>query len=128
MTKVSTKAELRKAQADGAPEIEVVGELANKLNKAKKVAFAGKVALGVIVAALGLATVAAPETGGLSYFVVAPVAAITGMEITAIIAAVYIGLVALIALYKDYEEINFGVGYLNLRKKSLPPKEEQPQA
>lgn len=127
MTRVSTKAELRKAQADGVLEIEVVGELANKMNKAKKVVFAGKVALGVIIAALGLATVAAPETAGLSYFVVAPVAAMTGMEIAAIIAAAYIGLAVLIAIFKDYEEISCGVGTLNLRKKS-PPEEKQPQA
>jgi len=39
----------------------------------------------------------------------APLSAMTGMEVAAIIAA-YIGLTLLLAVYKDYEEVSYSNG------------------
>ncbi|SEM49259.1 hypothetical protein SAMN04487857_102269 [Pseudomonas sp. ok272] len=47
----------------------------------------------------------------------APVAALTGFEIAAIIAAASLGLGLIIALFKDYEEVSCEPGKLVLKKK-----------
>jgi len=96
------------------PEIIVIGDLAEKLKKSKKIALLGPAA----IAALGLATVAAPITGGISYIAAAPVAAMTGVEIAAIITAAAIGVTLVVAIFKDYEEISYENGKLVLKKKS----------
>ena len=113
----STKAQLEQAKKAGEAEIIVKGELADKLKNSKKVALLSGAGLAALTAALGMATVAAPVTGGLSFFAAAPVAAITGMEIAAIITAASLGIALIIALYKDYEEISYKQGELKLRKK-----------
>lgn len=114
---VKTKAELEQAKNDGEKEIIVEGELADKLKKSKKVAMLSGAGLAVLLAALGAATVTAPFTGGLSYVAAAPVAALTGLEIAAIIAATSLGLALIIAIFKDYEEIGYSEGKLILRKR-----------
>lgn len=58
-----------------------------------------------------------PLTGGLSMFAAAPVAALTGLEIAAIIAAASVGLALIIALFKDYEEVSYDAGKLVLKKR-----------
>ena len=117
MATVSTREELRAAKEAGAREIIVTGELAEKLRKAKKVAFLGKIAMAALVATLGAATLTAPVTGGLSYFAAAPVATLTGMEIAAIIAASSLGIALVIAVFKDYEEVSFESGKMTLKRK-----------
>jgi hypothetical protein len=114
---VRTKSELEKAKENGAEEIIVKGELADKLKKSKKVAMLSGVGLAALTAALGVATVTAPVTGGLSYFAVAPVAVLTGLEIAAIITAASLGLGLIIALFLGYEEVSYSKGSLTLRKK-----------
>lgn len=114
---VKTKAQLKQAKHAGEKEIVVEGELADKLKKSKKVAMLSGAGLAVLLAAVGAATVAAPITGGLSYFAAAPVAALTGLEIAAIITASTLGLGLIIALFKDYEEIGYSKGRLVLHKK-----------
>ena len=118
---VTTKAQLKQAKEAGEKEITINGDLANKLKKSKQIAMLGGVSLGILVAALGGATVTAPVTGGMSYLalasVAAPVAAITGIEIAAIIVASSLGIALIIALFKDYEEISYKEGELKLRKK-----------
>jgi NADH:ubiquinone oxidoreductase subunit K len=111
---VRTKDELATARKSGVEQIVVQGELADKVKRGKKIAFASSITL----AALGAALVATPMTGGLSFFAAAPVAALTGLEIAAIIAAASIGLALIIALFKDYEEISYESGKLVLKKKS----------
>jgi hypothetical protein len=122
MTIVRTREELKVAQESGVPEITVIGDLAEKLKKAKKVAGLGGAALATLGAAIGIATVTAPATGGLSYVAfatsAAPVAAMTGLEIAAIIYAAFLGIGLLIALFKDYEEISFEDGKMILKKKA----------
>ncbi len=118
MTTVSTIEELKAAQEAKIEEIVVVGELAAKLKKAKKVAFLGKVAMGALVATLGAATLTAPVTGGISYLAAAPVTTLTGLEIAAIIAASALGITLVIAIFKDYDEISYENGKMTLKRKS----------
>lgn len=56
--------------------------------------------------------------GGLSVVAAAPVAALTVLEIAAIIAAASVGLALLIAVFKDYEEISYDNGKLVIKKRS----------
>ncbi|WP_031485680.1 hypothetical protein [Maridesulfovibrio frigidus] len=112
---VYTKEELEEAMSSGADQIIVYGEFADKLHSTKKIALVG--AAG-IAAMLGLGGVAA-LTGPIGAAAVTSVAALSGMEIAAIIPAVAIGVTVLVALYKDYEEIEFGAGVLKLRKKQV---------
>lgn len=119
-TIVRTKEELEKAKKSGATTILVKGELADKLKKSKKVAMLSGAGIAALTAALGVATVTAPVTGGLSYLAAAPVAALTGVEIAAIIVAASLGISLIIALFLDYEEIEYSEGSLKLRKRQKP--------
>lgn len=114
---VTTKEELENAKNDGEDQIIVKGELADKLKKSKQVAKLSGAGLAVLTVTLGVATVTAPVTGGLSYFAAAPVAALTGLEIAAIITASALGITLIIAIFKDYEEIRYSKGELILRKR-----------
>lgn len=111
---VRTKAELERAQESKAEFICVEGDFANKVRKGKTVAKASGVTITLVAAALA----ATPFTGGLSMVGLAPVAALTGFEIAAIIAAASIGIALLVAVFKDYEEIEAGDGKLVLRRRS----------
>ncbi|WPQ35129.1 hypothetical protein [Achromobacter xylosoxidans] len=119
---VSTKEGLRQAKDKGAESIEVVGEMADKLKKAKRIATFGPAAMAAITGLLGVASITAVPTGGLSYVAFAaaatPVAALTGLEIATIIFAATIGLAVIVAVFKDYEEISYSKGHLVLRKRS----------
>ncbi len=112
---VLNKEELKKAKEQGYGEIIVSGDLAKNLKKAKKITKLGAVSLGV----LGVSVAATPITGGLSLVAAAPIAAMTGAEIATIIAVSCIGLTVVIAIFKDYEEIDFSSDppTLKLRKK-----------
>lgn len=118
MSVVTTREELKVAQESGAPEIIVIGELADKLKRAKKVASLSTAGLALLGTVIGVATVTAPLTGGMSYFAAAPVAAFTGLEVAAIITASFLGIGLLVALFSGYEEISFEHGKMTLRKKS----------
>ncbi len=113
---VTTKSELESARNNKYEEIVVTGKLAKDLKKSKSIAYAG-VAGGATIAILTAALAATPFTGGLSMLAAAPVAALTGLEISAIIIAASLGISLVIALFKDYEEISFSDGTLTLRKK-----------
>lgn len=114
---VTTKEALKIAQEQGIDEITVMGELAEKLKKAKKITTLNKVGLGLLMATLGAATVTAPMTGGLSYYAAASVAALTGVEIATIITAASLGIAMIIAVFKGYDVIVDGPGRLILKKK-----------
>jgi hypothetical protein len=115
---VATKEDLKLAKDAGVHEIIVVGEFADKLNKSKKIAYLGAGVLASVIAIVGVAVVAAPETAGFSVAFAAPAAAaISGMEIAAIIAASTIGIALIIAVFKDYEEIEAGSQRVVLRRR-----------
>lgn len=113
-TIVSTKAELKVAQERGAALITVTGSLADNMKKSKKVALAGAATIAVLTAAIA----AIPFTGGLSVGAAVPVAALTGLEIAAIIATASVGVTLIVAVFNDYEEVSYEEGKLTLRKKS----------
>jgi len=107
---VTTEEELKAAQEAKVNQIIIQGELATKIKKAKKITKIGAAGLVALTAILGAATVTAPVTGGLSYFLAAPAAAFTGAEISVIIVAASIGIALIFAIFKDYEEIEFNAG------------------
>jgi len=112
-TIVKTKAELKSAKEAGAERIIVVGALADQLKRGKKVALGGAAVITLITAALA----AAPFTGGLSALGAVPIAALTGMEIAAIIAASAVGISLIVAIFAGYEEISYSPNHLTLKKK-----------
>ncbi len=119
---VKTKEELKAAQEAKVNDIIIQGELANKIKKAKKITKIGASGLGALTATLGFATVTAPVTGGVSYLVAAPAAALTGTEIAVIIVAASVGIALIVAIFKEYEEIEYRPGpppSLKLRRKSF---------
>ena len=109
---VTTKAELEAAKNAKVSEIVVVGKLANDLKKAKKVMTLGAIGLMVLTGAIGLA----PFTGGVSLGVAATAAALTGLEISAIIIASAIGLSLVLAVFKGYEEVGYSDGNMRLKR------------
>ena len=110
---VRTKAELERAKEAKAEIIIIEGDLASKVKRGKTIAKASGVSLTLLAAALA----ATPFTGGLSMAAAVPIAAISGFEIAAIIAAASIGLTLLIAIFKDYEEIEAGNGKIKLKRR-----------
>lgn len=110
---VSTKEELEEAKNDKAEYITVVGGLARSLQKGKVVATAST----ATVSAIAAAAIAMPFTGGASALGLAPIAALSGFEIAAIIAALSMGITLIIAICKDYEEIEASKDKIKLRRK-----------
>ena len=118
---VNTKEELKQAMNDKYDEIIVNGELAKKLNKAKKINKLSKVTLGILIAALTAGIATAPITGGASlgasFITAAPIAALTGTDIAVIIAVSFIGVTLVIAVFKDYDDVEFSTNPLKLKLK-----------
>lgn len=110
---VTTKDELEKARKRGDSEIIIEGKLAEKVRNGKKITTIGKITFGILAAAI--ATM--PVTGGLSAAAVAPIAAMTGLEITMILAVTFVGVGLLMAIWKEYEEVEFSYNPLRLKLK-----------
>jgi hypothetical protein len=102
--KVSNKAELQNAVQGKAGEIEVVGDLARSVHKARKARKIGGTAL--ILAGLG--ALAAPLTGGVSG--VAAASSVGAGGVALIIGVSVIGAGLLLAILKEYDEIEFNGG------------------
>jgi uncharacterized protein with ACT and thioredoxin-like domain len=105
MIEVRTKEELKRVKEQKVQEFVVVGELAEKLYKARKISKLSKAAILALAGAVGAGAVATPVTAGASLGVSAlVVGATTGVSATVIWAAVAAGgLLLVYALYKDYE-------------------------
>ena len=107
---VTTKEQLKKAHEAGAKEIIIEGELAKKVHQGKSIVKIGAITMGILT--VGVAAI--PFTGGLSMAVAttaaAPIVALTGMEIAVIIAVIFVGAALLLAIWKDYEEIEYSSG------------------
>ncbi len=110
---VYKKKELKKAYKQGYGEITIKGNLAKNIYKSRKI-FKNKIALGT----LSVIGVTAIFSKGMTAIAVAPLAAVTGTEVVALIAVCVIGIGFLIALFKDYEEIEMSTTNIILRKKS----------
>lgn len=114
MSLVRSKAELEKAKDQGDLEIVVEGEFAIQLRTARRLIHIAPKALAIVVAAIA----AAPFTFGVSLL---GAAALSGVEIALIIAAAAIGIALIMAIEREYEEIEFDPGpppRLKLRKKN----------
>jgi hypothetical protein len=61
----------------------------------------------VSLAALSAALVAVPFTGGISLVAAGGVAMLTGVDIALILAVCFCGIALVMAVYGDYEEVEF---------------------
>ncbi|MDO4535434.1 MAG: hypothetical protein Q4B63_06440 [Clostridium perfringens] len=118
---VKTKEELKKAMDLKYPEIIAKGDLAKKLKQSKSITKLSSKALKILTVAAGAGVLAAPLTGGTSLGVslasLVPISALTGIEVAAIVASSFLGIALIIAVFKEYEEIEYSRGKLVLRKK-----------
>jgi hypothetical protein len=110
---IRTKSELEIAQKQGVEEIIIEGELAEKVKNGKKILTVGKITLIALTGAIA----AIPFTGGMSVAAFAPVAVLTGLEIALIVAAAFVGLSLLTAVWKNYDEVEFSFQPLRLKLK-----------
>jgi hypothetical protein len=113
MTIVKSKEELADAQRLGEVEILVEGELAHQLRTASGIGLMHSASVPVLAGAIA----AAPFTLGTSLLAAV---GITGLELAAIIVAVSVGLSLIMAVWNEFEEIEFDPGpppRLKLRKK-----------
>jgi hypothetical protein len=103
---VKTKEELKAAIKSKAETIIVEGDLARVIilsYKAKNVAKAVLALLAPLSAfVLNATTVFAPPVGLLARVVI-PVAGLTGLEVSTILAVLFLGTILLLAVYKDYD-------------------------
>ncbi len=112
--KVSTKSEFKNAVNKKESVIEAFGSLASDINRSYKIAMYSKKTLIVLTALIGLT----PFTGGISMFAAAPIAALTGIEISAIILISSIGISLIMAVSNGYDvEYTERTGHLRLTKK-----------
>ena len=96
---VRTKQELDRALERKLPEIIVKGELADKLDKAWKLKTASQLTITLLAGSIA----AAPVTGGISLAAAGPLAALTGLEISLIMAVMFLGLSTVLVAVKDYK-------------------------
>lgn len=101
--KVASKEELKKAKEDKVNTIIVEGKLAKDLKATEKIKTIGPVAMATLTAFI--ATI--PASGGVSAVAAASVAAATGMDVAAIILAASLGIGFILAIYKEYDVIEF---------------------
>ncbi|MCY4343045.1 MAG: hypothetical protein OXE83_05665 [Gammaproteobacteria bacterium] len=99
---VTTKEQLQQAVKARIVDIEVQGELAEKLSKAIRLRTASKWTLRALP--VGIATM--PFTGGVSGFAAITVATLTGLEIAVILAIVFLGLALVLLILKEYDVVN----------------------
>lgn len=113
MITIETKDQLKKAKEDKVREFVVVGDLAEKLYKTRKISKLSKKAAIALSSAVGGGAIAAPFTGGGSLMLVGALAtsatATIGGSQVVIVALGIGGIIALYALYKDYD-MTFEVG------------------
>lgn len=113
---VYTKEELERALKAKEYEIIIKGELATKINnkiKAKKRVKAGAIGIGIA------SILAAPFTGGTSLVGLGATAvALTGGEIITIIIILCGWSLAMAAILKGYDVIEFDKGFVKLRRKA----------
>lgn len=118
---VKTKEQLKKAMDLKYTEIIAEGDLAKKLKKSKSITKLSAKTLKILTVALGAGVLASPLTGGTSLGVslasLVPISALTGLEVAAIVASSFLGVALIIAVFKEYEEIEYSKGKLVLRKK-----------
>ncbi len=110
---VNSKEKLEQAQNAGVDEIIVEGELAEQVHNGKKIIVIGAAALAII----GASIAAAPFTLGFSMVLAGPIAVSAGVEVSLVLAVLFVGMGLLLAIWKEYDEIEYSGRRLVLRKK-----------
>lgn len=100
---VHNKLELEDAIKHGADKIIIRGDFAEKFNIAFKIKSASKWSIGLLSASLA----GIPFTGGVSAIAATPIAALTGIEVVAIIAVASIGITLILLVCRDYKRVKF---------------------
>lgn len=114
---VQTLMGMRLALNDGRQKIIVTGDLAFKLYLSRQVSHLSKRKI-LMLSVLSAASIpGTSRVGGLSSAVMAPVAAATGVSVASIIAAMFLGLGLVIAIFKEYEVIEYSANRLVLKKR-----------
>lgn len=110
---IETKEQLKKATEEKQDSFIVVGDLAKKLYKTRKISKLSKKAAIAITLAFGIGTVGAPFTGGLSLGAAGAMAAAAtttmGGSAVALTAMSIGGVIFLFALHKGYN-VDFELG------------------
>lgn len=105
-TVITTKEELKKAKKQKMERFVVRGKLASDIKKARAITKLSASSILILTTVAGMATIAAPTTGGASYLAAAPAvaaeAASVGVSVPAIVVAVSIGVSLIIGLFRDY--------------------------
>lgn len=100
---IETKEQLKKATEEKQDSFIVVGDLAKKLYKTRKISKLSKKAAIAITLAFGFGAIGAPVTGGLSLGAAAAGTAGIGGSATVLTAMSIGGVIFLFALYKGYD-------------------------
>ena len=109
--RVATKKELKKAKEDKVDTIIIEGHLAKDLKATEKIKTIGPIAM--VTLTTFIATI--PPTGGVSVAAAMPVAAATGVDVAAIILAASLGIGFVLAIFKEYEVIEFDATDLKMK-------------
>lgn len=113
---ILTREQLDDAQTQGLLEIELLGELADKVKAAQQVARLGQAGASILGSILGgavLATLQKPAESKLS-----KAAEKTGASVNSIVASIGLGVGLVMAVFSNYEEIEYEEGRLVLRRRA----------
>lgn len=121
----TTPEELKKAIKEKHNKIIVTGKLAEKVKKAKKIKKLSPAVLTMIGGLVAVDTAAvglAPETGGASFLVAAPInvatAAVTGLSFPVLAVIAIVGLTTISILFDEYTRVEIGSDIIFERKRS----------
>lgn len=113
---ILTREQLDEAQSLGLPEIELLGDIADKVKAAQQVARLGQTGASILGSVLGAAVVAGLQKPAESK--VSAAVEKTGASMNSIVASVGLGVGLVMAIFNNYEEIEYQEGKLILRRKS----------
>lgn len=103
LTTVSTKEELELAIKNKVSTILCTGDIAEKVNRSYKMKTVSKFTLPVLAAAIA----GIPFTAGMSTTAIIPVATLSGLEIAAIVAIIYLGFTLVKQIISEYDKVSF---------------------
>lgn len=112
---VRTKEELSGAIAGNVASIVILGKLAETTNRTLVLQNSSK----YILTALGVSLATIPLTGGLGVVAAAPIAALTGLGVPAIMAVAYIGFSLVLLLIRSYRRETFQRGAIDREAKLM---------
>lgn len=113
---ILTREQLNQAQEQGLSEIELLGDIADKVKAAQQVARLGQAGASILGSVLGAAVVAGLQKPAESK--VSKAVEKTGASMNSIVASVGLGVGLVMAVFSNYEEIEYQEGKLILRRRS----------